>query len=85
MSTTLLMPFINQSVDYVLGVELGILWEKFEQGVEVSNYLIRQDNLEQIKMMCEVFHLDISVEHLSEGWANITTHNRIHDLLDNIL
>ncbi len=51
MENELLMPFINQSPIYVLGFELGQVWQILESGECIDYRPIHKENVEQFRLM----------------------------------
>lgn len=72
MQNTLLMPFLDESNSYTNGFEVGLLWEKMSNGETFSNQLIHDENVDQIKLMCDHFGYEYSITSTTEDWAYLT-------------
>ena len=77
----LLMPFIDQSENFVHGFECGQIWEKLEWRRNLADYMIHTVNRKQIEMMCFRAGYNCAIEDLGNGWskfnatANVTRVN----------
>lgn len=79
----LIMPFLNESPDYCHGVECGQAWVRMEQGYVFDNYSIHAVNVEQFKLMCDVFDYEYKFQELDETWAAFWAKKRLKKLLRN--
>ncbi len=68
---TLLMPFFDDSPAFALGFECGQLWEKFQSGDVIENYLIHTKNIPQIKKIAETFLTEVEFEKGDE-WSTFS-------------
>ena len=72
MSNKLLMPFVDQSKEFAFGFECGRFYEMMNNGVSIEKHLFNSENEKQIELMCKRYHYQYTIEHIAEGWANLT-------------
>lgn len=70
---TLLMPFLDASETFTLGLECGQVWVKIEEGETLSRYLIHTKNIEQIRLICRSFGIESGIEQVNDDWSYLTT------------
>jgi hypothetical protein len=68
----LLMPFFDESENFVYGFECGRIWQIIESGECLKKYLIHTENKKQIELMCRTFVLECEIEIYDETWAYLT-------------
>lgn len=68
----LLMPFIDESESFTKGFECGQIWELLEAGEMIDNRPCHEENKEQIKMICELFNCNYTLEEAGYGWIYLT-------------
>lgn len=68
---TLLMPFVDQSENFVHGFECGQLWLRMEQGFTFDNYVFHTENLKQVEMMCMRFHYTHRIDKIDDCWSSL--------------
>lgn len=71
MSSTLLMPFLDKSETYVLGFEIGQMWEKMDKNEKLENYLFHTENTKQVELMCKRFLYSYEIEIIDSTWSKI--------------
>ena len=71
MSNTLLMPFIDESENFVLGFEVGQIWTKMERNEKLENYLFHFKNTKQVELMCKRFLYLYEIEIIDSTWSKI--------------
>lgn len=76
------MPFVDESESFTNGFECGQIWDKFERGEELQNYLCHTDNEKQIRKMAATFGKTISCHHEDEEakWMVVWTETELKDL-----
>jgi hypothetical protein len=67
-SNILLMPFLDESSNYVNGFEAGQIWELLQQGEMIESRLCHLENKQQIEMICETFSCNYFIEDVASGW-----------------
>lgn len=71
------MPFFNGSLDFTLGFEAGMLWEKIKEGACLDYHPVHRVNIEQIKLICEANGVVLEVSDGDETWSFITIRSAI--------
>ncbi len=65
----LLMPFVNDTKDFTLGYEAGIIFEKVQNGETLTNYMFHRDNIEQVEIIMKTLLSEFKIEIVNEDWA----------------
>lgn len=68
---TLLMPFKDETPNFVHGFEAGQIWEKMKRNEKFDSYLFHTENKKQIEMMCKRFHYTYRVDKIDETWSSL--------------
>lgn len=69
---TLLMPFLNESLDFVLGFEAGQIWEQIIEGNMIDNKIFHSKQIEQIELICESFGCNYSIREIDDTFSSLT-------------
>lgn len=80
MQNELLMPFINQSHAFTLGVECGMIWEKIKSGECFDYHPVHRENAEQLRLMGEALGANIEISEGDDTWQFFTIKSAIHGL-----
>lgn len=68
----LIMPFIDQSKSFTAGFECGLIYNQLENGECLYDHLIHRINVEQIKLICELFGAPMEVTDIDHCWCSLT-------------
>lgn len=68
---TLLMPFKNESKDFVLGFEAGQIWELIGSGEIIENKLFHSEQSEQIELICKSYGCQYKIIIVDETWSSL--------------
>lgn len=66
-----IMPFLNESKDFVLGFECGQIWDRLDKEEELILAIVHTENASQIKLMCEHYGYEFDYDTLDESWIRI--------------
>lgn len=72
MSYLLLSEFIDESESFALGFECGCIYQRIKEGETFEKQLIHKRNVAQIKMLCDVFYVEVFVEDIDNTWSHLT-------------
>jgi len=72
MESKMQMPFLDQSESFVFGFEAGQIWTRMEIGFKFEDYLIHNENKDQIEMICRRFNYSFIVHRVSSEWSYLT-------------
>lgn len=73
---SLLMRFLNDSLDFVLGYECGQLWEKMEEKKPIDQN-IHSANVAQIKLMANIHSYRVEFEEYSNDLDSKRIYKRL--------
>jgi hypothetical protein len=62
MSKELVMPFVDESIEFVCGFECGQIWEKLKNGNSFVGYTIHTENSAQVQMICDYYKVPCKIE-----------------------
>lgn len=68
----LLMPFVNETKDFTLGFECGIIWQKIQAGEPIDQFLFHVSNARQVAMICKHFDVRFDIKNVDETWNELT-------------
>jgi hypothetical protein len=72
MSSTLIMPFVDETEAFCNGFECGQIWEKIKSGQEVTSYPVHLENSAQIQMICDLYLVKCEIVVTSDEWGLLT-------------
>lgn len=64
----LLMPFIDESENFVNGFECGQIWQQMSLGLEIDNRPVHNNNLKQIEMIANNHGYEITFENANDDF-----------------
>lgn len=67
----LLMPFVDESENFVHGFECGQIWEKIEWRKNLVDYMFHTVNTKQVELMCQRAGYDFTIEEIGNGWSKL--------------
>jgi len=67
----LLMPFLNESKDFVFGFEAGQIWELIGSGEIIENKLFHSEQSKQIGLICKSYGCQYKINIVDETWASL--------------
>lgn len=69
--SNLIMPFVDESPEFVNGFECGQIWEKLKAGHSFCGYLIHTENSAQVQMICDYYAVpcNINVNKDDSTWS----------------
>jgi hypothetical protein len=73
---SLLMRFLNDSLDFVLGYECGQLWERMEDKKPIDQN-IHSANVEQIRVMADIHSYRVEFEEYAPALDHKGTYKRL--------
>ena len=68
----LLMPFLNESKDFVLGFEAGQIWEQIIEGNMIDGKIFHTNNKAQIELICKSFGVNYSIIEIDNTFSRLT-------------
>lgn len=73
----LIMPFVDESPEFVNGFECGQIWEKLKNGGSLVGYTIHTENSAQMQMICDYYKVPckINVHKSDPEWSELWTAN----------
>lgn len=74
---TLIMPFTNDEHSFTLGFEGGMIWGRLSSGECFDNHLFHNENIDQVKLICEAHGADYTITGFCDGWSYLTIHQTI--------
>lgn len=75
-----IMPFIDESPEFVHGFECGKIWEVLRMGDELTNHPVHTENSAQLQMICDYYKVEceIKVDGYIPEWSLLTTKTKDH-------
>lgn len=82
----MLMPFIDESHEFVNGFECGQIWEKLKIGNTFCGYMVHTENSAQIQMICDYYVVPckIMVNKDDPGWSLFWTTSFPDELFEDL-
>ena len=71
MSMELVLPFLNQTEDFVLGFEAGTVWHAMRSGENLIEGTYHERNRAQLLMMAQRAGYGTTYEAPQDGWVQV--------------
>lgn len=79
MTTSMIMPFKDQSESFTHGFECGLIWQKMDAGESFNRYVFHKKNEMEVEKMCKRFHYEYLLIFINDEWSELTA-KRSHQI-----